>query len=357
MVHFMATQQLIPDLANSLPTTYTFHPTHPNNQADDLTTQQQTPTSQPQSSTNINQSSPNGPTRSSGVQPGDYESRLRCPQCETWVVNLSDHLRKTHRIASPIDRKPLLRRAREEKRRMAESNNHQQPNTTVPPPRATQTQNIINGLPTINPHQSHNEIENLLFKQENDNSILQHSVQHQFALPENILNCPPMSVTNIAGGGQQQYTTIKRRRSSEDDDQHTHNNSNNNTNGLLLGLTSSSSPNKKQRMQVVDGKIQHQQKQGKKGRNKNINNINSKQHQSQQQHQQEEPSDDLTKVIQMLTNEMTFLNQHLQTTSVLLQKQLDLARDSLHACSVQFAQNDSTTDISVRKRNTEYKPN
>ena len=36
-------------------------------------------------------------------------------------------------------------------------------------------------------------------------------------------------------------------------------------------------------------------------------------------------------------NEMNFLNQHLQTTSILLQKQLDLARDSLHACSVQFA--------------------
>lgn len=39
----------------------------------------------------------------------------------------------------------------------------------------------------------------------------------------------------------------------------------------------------------------------------------------------------------MLGNEMNFLNQHLQTTSILLQKQLDLARDSLHACSVQFA--------------------
>jgi len=36
-------------------------------------------------------------------------------------------------------------------------------------------------------------------------------------------------------------------------------------------------------------------------------------------------------------NEMNFLNQHLQTTSILLQKQLDLARDSLNACSVQFA--------------------
>jgi hypothetical protein len=39
----------------------------------------------------------------------------------------------------------------------------------------------------------------------------------------------------------------------------------------------------------------------------------------------------------MMGNEMNFLNQHLQTTSILLQKQLDLARDSLHACSVQFA--------------------
>ncbi|CAF0790102.1 unnamed protein product [Didymodactylos carnosus] len=331
MVHFMASQPMIPDLANSLPTTYTFHP---NNQADDLSTQQQAPPSSSQPSTNNNQSSPNGPIRSSGTHPGDYESRLRCPQCETWVVNLSDHLRKTHRIALPIDRKPLLRRAREEKRRMAESNNQQQLNTVAPPPRATQTQNIVNGLPTLNSHQPHNEIENLLFKQENDNSILQHSVQHQFALPENILNCPPMNVTNIAGG-QQQYTTIKRRRSSDDDDHHTQNNNNssNNTNGLLLVVTSSS-PNKKQRTQIVDGKMQHQQKQGKKGRNKNMNNTNSK---TQQQHQQDEPSDDLTKVIQMLTNEMTFLNQHLQTTSLLLQKQLDLARDSLHACSVQFA--------------------
>jgi len=39
----------------------------------------------------------------------------------------------------------------------------------------------------------------------------------------------------------------------------------------------------------------------------------------------------------MMGNEMNFLKQHLQTTSILLQKQLDLARDSLHACSVQFA--------------------
>lgn len=38
----------------------------------------------------------------------------------------------------------------------------------------------------------------------------------------------------------------------------------------------------------------------------------------------------------MMGNEMNFLNQHLQTTSVLLQKQLDLARDSLHAFSAQF---------------------
>jgi hypothetical protein len=51
----------------------------------------------------------------------------------------------------------------------------------------------------------------------------------------------------------------------------------------------------------------------------------------------DESSDDLSKVLQMMGNEMNFLNQHLQTTSILLQKQLDLARDSLHACSVQFA--------------------
>ena len=44
----------------------------------------------------------------------------------------------------------------------------------------------------------------------------------------------------------------------------------------------------------------------------------------------------------MMGNEMNFLNQHLQTTAILLQKQLDLARDSLHACSVQFARKSSS---------------
>ena len=49
----------------------------------------------------------------------------------------------------------------------------------------------------------------------------------------------------------------------------------------------------------------------------------------------------------MLGNEMNFLNQHLQTTSILLQKQLDLARDSLHACSVQFARTSKKSFLSI----------
>ena len=50
----------------------------------------------------------------------------------------------------------------------------------------------------------------------------------------------------------------------------------------------------------------------------------------------------------MMGNEMNFLNQHLQTTSILLQKQLDLARDSLHACSVQFARTSNHSLLSTQ---------
>jgi hypothetical protein len=342
MVHF--SQSLMPDvpLATSLPTTFTFHP---NNQIDDqsILQQQSLPSSSQSqlnsSSSSNHQQSLSNDDRNTNTQThtNDYETRLRCPNCETWVVNLSDHLRKTHRIASPVDRKPLLRMARLEKRRMTESANNSSPSTTAilkAPPTSTL---VVNGLST-----SHtNEIENLLFKHEHDTITLSYQ-QYSVTFPENILLNQQM--TNSIP----QYTSsIKRQRSLDDHLEHT-------TNGPL-------SPNKKSRIGVVDGTKLPQpahsssNKSSKKNRNKQQQQQQQQQPQTiirtaasgifpQQQSQQtvtlqniDESSDDLSKVLQMMGNEMNFLNQHLQTTSILLQKQLDLARDSLHACSVQFA--------------------
>jgi hypothetical protein len=351
MVHF--SQSLMPDvpLATSLPTTFTFHP---NNQMDEQSTlqQQQSLPSSSQSqlnSSSLNQqqrSSPND-DRTSNTNPqthtNDYETRLRCPNCETWVVNLSDHLRKTHRIASPVDRKPLLRMARLEKRRMTESANNTSSlsssstatTTTTTILKAPPSSTIVsNGLPTS--HTNTNEIENLLFKHEHDPNTLSNQ-QFSVTIPENILLNQQMT-NSIA----QYSSSNKRQRDLDDHLEHT-------SNGPL-------SPSKKPRIGILDGtKLSQTTHSSSNKSNKKNRNKPQQQPQTiiktaasgifpQQQPQQtvtmqniDESSDDLSKVLQMMGNEMNFLNQHLQTTSILLQKQLDLARDSLHACSVQFA--------------------
>jgi hypothetical protein len=331
MVHF--SQSLMPDvpLATSLPTTFTFQPN--NNQLDEQSTLQQhsvpsSSQSQLSSSNQQQRSSSNDESNNNNHQlhPNDYETRLRCPNCDTWVVNLSDHLRKTHRIASPVDRKPLLRMARLEKRRMTESAN----SITTTNRQASSTL-MGNGLPTT--HSNNNEIENLLFKHEHDPNQ-----QFSVALPENILL--NHSITNPIA----QYSpSIKRQRSLDELPGQT-------INGPL-------SPNKKSRMTIIDETKLPQTTHSSSGGKSSKKNRNKQQQQQQLQPQtiiktaasgifpqqnvalqhSEESSDDLSKVLQMMGNEMNFLNQHLQTTSILLQKQLDLARDSLHACSVQFA--------------------
>jgi hypothetical protein len=331
MVHF--SQSLMPDvpLATSLPTTFTFQPN--NNQLDEQSTlqQQSTPSSSLSqlSSSNQQRSSSNDDANNNHqIHPNDYETRLRCPNCDTWVVNLSDHLRKTHRIASPVDRKPLLRMARLEKRRMTESANNPTTTTTAPPTnRQTSSTLMVNGLPSTH---SNNEIENLLFKHEPDPNP-----QFSVTLPENILLNHP--ITHFTSPP----TSTKRPRPPDD-----------HPGQIINGPLSST---KKSRSELLDETKLHSSsgKSTKKNRNRTqqlppplplppqtIIKTSASGIFPQQtiavQHI-DESSDDLSKVLQMMGNEMNFLNQHLQTTSILLQKQLDLARDSLHACSVQFA--------------------
>jgi hypothetical protein len=160
------------------------------------------------------------------------------------VVNLSDHLRKTHRIASPVDRKPLLRMARLEKRRMTESANHPSTNNRQPPSTLT-----VNGLPTSH---TNNEIENLLFKHEHDTNQ-----QFSVTIPENILLNHQMTnpIAHFSSS-----TSNKRQRSSDDHSGQT-------INGPL-------SPNKKSRLEILDGTKLPQtthtssSKSSKKNRNK-----------------------------------------------------------------------------------------
>ncbi|CAF1592150.1 unnamed protein product, partial [Adineta ricciae] len=318
-------------LATSLPTTFTFQP---NNQMDEQSTLQQqsiASSSQSQSNSQQQRSSSNDEVQNNHqTHPNDYETRLRCPNCDTWVVNLSDHLRKTHRIASPVDRKPLLRMARLEKRRMTESVNNP---TGTTPSRQAPSNVLVNGLPTSHTNTS-NEIENLLFKQEHDSN-------QQFAvtLPENILL--NHQITNPIAHFSSP-TSSKRARPGED-----------HTGQIMNGPLS---PNKKSRMDLMDGAKASQGAHASSGKSNKKNRNKQQQQQQQQQQLQlqpqtiiktaasgifpqqnvpvqhvEESSDDLSKVLQMMGNEMNFLNQHLQTTSILLQKQLDLARDSLHA--------------------------
>lgn len=149
-----------------------------------------------------------------------------CPNCDTWVVNLSDHLRKTHRIASPVDRKPLLRMARLEKRRMTESATNSSTNSAIQPTARQLTSTlVVNGLAPSHPT---NEIENLLFKHEQDSNPQQFAV----TFPENILlNHPITHFTSPPG--------TKRARVTDD-----------HTEQLLNGPLSS---NKKSRLEMVDG--------------------------------------------------------------------------------------------------------
>lgn len=49
---------------------------------------------------------------SSNYSPIDGKKRLLCPRCDTWVLNLTDHLIKKHHLLSKQERLPFLRLAR-----------------------------------------------------------------------------------------------------------------------------------------------------------------------------------------------------------------------------------------------------
>jgi hypothetical protein len=50
--------------------------------------------------------------QSSAYLPLDGKKRLLCPRCDTWVLNLTDHLIKKHHLSSKQERLPFLRLAR-----------------------------------------------------------------------------------------------------------------------------------------------------------------------------------------------------------------------------------------------------
>ncbi|CAF4228806.1 unnamed protein product [Rotaria sp. Silwood2] len=50
--------------------------------------------------------------QSSNYLPVDGKKRLLCPRCDTWVLNLTDHLIKKHHLISKQERLPFLRLAR-----------------------------------------------------------------------------------------------------------------------------------------------------------------------------------------------------------------------------------------------------
>jgi len=68
----------------------------------------------------IDQANPSNSTSISTTQdqqsanylPIDGKKRLLCPRCETWVLNLTDHLIKKHHLSSKQERLPFLRLAR-----------------------------------------------------------------------------------------------------------------------------------------------------------------------------------------------------------------------------------------------------
>jgi hypothetical protein len=59
----------------------------------------------------LTSSSPNG-QQSTNYLPIDGKKRLLCPRCDTWVLNLTDHLIKKHHLVSKQERLPFLRLAR-----------------------------------------------------------------------------------------------------------------------------------------------------------------------------------------------------------------------------------------------------
>jgi len=56
-------------------------------------------------------SSPNEQQSINGFS-SDGKKRLLCPRCDTWVLNLTDHLIKKHHLVSKQERLPFLRLAR-----------------------------------------------------------------------------------------------------------------------------------------------------------------------------------------------------------------------------------------------------
>lgn len=60
---------------------------------------------------NLINSSPNEQQATNGLSI-DGKKRLLCPRCDTWVLNLTDHLIKKHHLVSKQERLPFLRLAR-----------------------------------------------------------------------------------------------------------------------------------------------------------------------------------------------------------------------------------------------------
>lgn len=150
--------------------------------------------------------------------------------------------------------------ARLEKRRMTESANNSSNNN-----RRTPSTVIVNGLQPTHTN-TNNEIENLLFKQEQDPTPQQFSV----TLPENILL--NHQITNSIAHFSTPVLN-KRPRSSDDP-----------TGQLLNGPLS---PNKKMRLDIIDATKLPQTSNSSSGKSSKKNR--NKQQQQQQTHQQSQP--------------------------------------------------------------------
>ena len=81
-------------------------PSSPNSESDPMHSQVKETTNSLTTS-----SSPND-QQSSAYLPLDGKKRLLCPRCDTWVLNLTDHLIKKHHLSSKQERLPFLRLAR-----------------------------------------------------------------------------------------------------------------------------------------------------------------------------------------------------------------------------------------------------
>lgn len=203
-------------------------------------------------------------------------------------MNLSDHLRKTHRIASPVDRKPLLRMARLEKRRMTETANNSSSNTPIQTTnRQASSTLMINGLP---PSHSTNEIENLLFKHEQDPNP-----PFSVTLSENILLNHPIT----------QFTSPPTTKRTRPNDDHTEQMING---PLSLG--------KKSRLELIDGtKIpsgshSSMAQSTKKNRKKSQSQIPSP-----QQHQQQQPQTIIKTAASGIFPQQPLPMQHMEESS------------------------------------------